>query len=66
MIPKPYLLLTAVIFGVIAVLHLVRAILCVPVIAGGQSIPVWLSWAGAVGAGALSIWGFWLARRQAS
>lgn len=56
--PKSYLVLTAVIFLVIALLHLARAVVGWGVIVENQTIPVWVSWVGFVVAGILSIWGF--------
>ena len=61
MTKKPYLLISASIFCVIAVLHLVRVILSIPVNVGGVSLPVGLSWGGLVLAALLSVWGFLLA-----
>jgi hypothetical protein len=46
------------IFGVVALGHLVRALLAVPVQIGDSSIPIWLSWIAVVVAGALSLWAF--------
>ncbi len=59
---KPYLLISASIFGVVAVLHLLRLILSVPVDIGGTGFPMGLSIGGLVVASVLSIWGFRLAR----
>ena len=59
---KAYLLISASIFGVIAVLHLVRVILSIPVNVGGGSLPIGLSWGGLVLAALLSVWGFLLAK----
>jgi hypothetical protein len=60
--PKPYLILSGTIFGLVCLLHLVRSALVVPVVAGGHQVPLWISWVGAVGAGVLSGWAFYLAR----
>jgi len=58
---KPYLLISASIFGVIAVLHLVRVGLGIPVHIGEASLPLGLSWGGLAVAALLSVWGFRLA-----
>ena len=48
----------ATIFGIVALAHIVRVALALPVHIGAMSIPMWVSWAGLVVAGALSAWGF--------
>lgn len=53
---KPYLLISALVFGIVAVLHLLRVILGLEVDVGGSPTPMALSWVGFVGAGALSVW----------
>jgi len=58
---KAYLLVSASIFGGVAILHLLRAVLDVSIDIGGASFPIELSWAGLVVAALLSIWGFRLA-----
>jgi sorbitol-specific phosphotransferase system component IIBC len=62
---KPYMVISAAIFGAIAVLHLLRALFAIPVNVGATEFPVGLSWGGGIAAGALSIWGFRLARGEA-
>ena len=62
---KPYLVISASLFGVIAVLHLLRVILSVPANIGGTSLPVGLSWGGLVVAATLSAWGFRLLENRA-
>ncbi len=44
------------VFGLMAVGHLVRAVMQVPAQLGSTVIPVWISWIGAVAAGALCVW----------
>ena len=46
------------VFGLIAAGHLVRAVLQMPAQLGSTVIPVWISWIGAVAAGALCAWAF--------
>ena len=52
------------VFGLIALLHGIRAAMQVPVQIGTTTIPVWDSWVGAVVAGALCVWAFWSSREQ--
>ena len=61
MTKKRYLLISASIFGVIAVMHLVRITLSIPVNVGGVSLPIGFSWGGLVLAALMSVWGFSLA-----
>ena len=60
---KPYLALSAVIFGVVALLHLFRAINRSVFQIGTWTVPVFVSWVAVVVAGALCIWGLRLASR---
>jgi hypothetical protein len=53
-----YLTVTASLFLVVAVVHLLRIILGWLVEIGGLSIPFWLSWLAVLGAGALAYLGF--------
>jgi len=59
---QPYLRLSALIFGIVALVHLWRAVAGIPVHVGESLFPMWLSWGGAVVAGFLSFWGFRLSR----
>ena len=61
---KPYLVISAGLFGVIAVLHLLRVILGLPANIGGTNLPVGLSWGGLFVAAALSTWGFRLVKNR--
>jgi hypothetical protein len=59
MTPKNYSLLAGVIFGVVALLQLARAISGWPItIDGTISVPIWASWTAAVVAGGLAYLGF--------
>ena len=60
---KNYLTLAAVIFAIVALAHLVRAVLDWPIVIAGWMAPVWLSWVAFVVAGALSWFGWSLAKR---
>lgn len=48
----------AVVFALVALGHFYRAFAGLPIQIGSLAVPVWISWAGALGAGALSVWGF--------
>ena len=60
---KFYLTLSALIFAVIAVAHLTRAIEQWMIVIGAWTVPVALSWVGAIAAASLSVWAFSLARK---
>jgi uncharacterized membrane protein YhaH (DUF805 family) len=53
-----YLTITATLFLVVAIVHLLRIILGWQVEIGGLSIPFWVSWLGVLVAGALGYLGF--------
>ncbi len=53
-----YMMLTATIFLVVAIAHLLRIILGWQVEIGGLSIPFWVSWLGVLVPGALAYVGF--------
>ncbi len=53
-----YNTLTAALFLIIAVAHLLRIIFGWPAQIGGLDIPVWVSWVALVVAGALAYFGF--------
>lgn len=50
--------LAAVIFAIVALAHLLRALAGLDIVIGAESIPVWVSWVGAVVAGFLAYLGF--------
>jgi branched-subunit amino acid transport protein len=60
---KSYLIVTGVIFGVIAVVHLLRLIYGWPAQIGEWTMPLWLSWVGVLIAGALCAWSIYLVRK---
>jgi len=60
---KPYLLLSAVIFGLVGIMHLLRAINGWIFQIGDWSAPATISWAAGAVAILLSIWGFRLSTR---
>jgi len=56
---RAYNTVTAVLFLVVALLHLLRIIFGWPAQIGGLSIPLWASWLALVVAAALAYLGFW-------
>jgi hypothetical protein len=48
----------ATVLGIVALLHLLRAIAGLELVIGTYSLPPWASWIAFVGAGALSYWGW--------
>ncbi len=52
---KPATLVGSMVFTAVAVAHLFRLIAGTSIVIGGQAIPVWLSAAAVVGAGALAV-----------
>lgn len=55
---KPATALAALLLGIVALAHLLRAVLALPVVVGDQSIPISVSVVATVVAGALSL-GIW-------
>lgn len=60
---KIYLQLAGVIFALVALAHLVRAAMGLPISIAGWIVPVWLSWVAFAIAAALSWFGWSLAKR---
>ena len=60
---KPAAFLATVFLALIALLHVVRLLYQVPVIAGSTEIPMWPSVFAVVGPAALAIW-LWREQRQ--
>lgn len=60
---KVYLYVSSLIFGVVALAHLLRVVNQWPVQVNAFAVPQWVSWPGLVVAGVLCIWGITLARR---
>jgi hypothetical protein len=59
---RAYLIVTGILFGVVALAHLLRLISGWPVQIGAQAVPMWISVIGLVVAGALCAWAVALAR----
>jgi hypothetical protein len=53
-----YLVISGIIFGLVAILHLVRLVRKATVQFGSKVIPMWISWGGLVVAAALCAWAF--------
>ena len=53
-----YRTISGVVFGLIALLHGIRAALQMPAQVGTTPIPVWVSWVAVAVAGALCVWAF--------
>ncbi len=59
---RGYLVVTGLLFGAVALAHLLRLIYASPVQIAAEVVPMWISVIGLVVAGGLCIWGFALAR----
>jgi hypothetical protein len=60
---RGYLLISGVIFGVVALVHLQRLVAPWPVVIAGWNVPVWVSVAAVIVAGALCGWAIRLLSR---
>jgi hypothetical protein len=60
---KQYCSISALVFGAVAVVHLLRVVKGWSFMIGPLDVPIWPSAAGAVVAGVLCVTGFLLARR---
>jgi hypothetical protein len=54
---KTFSLVAAIIFAVVALLHLARIFMDWPVVIGGWSVPMWVSWVALIVAGSLAFFG---------
>ena len=61
---KTFTTIASMIFGIVALFHLLRILLGWPAVIGGWTVPMWLSWIGLVVAGGLSYFGINLAMRD--
>ena len=57
---QAYLLVSAVIFGVVALIHLARVIYAWTFLLGPLNVPIIASWVGFALTGLLCAWGVWL------
>jgi len=53
-----YRAISGVVFGLVALGHLIRAVLQLPAEVGATPVPMWVSWAAVVVAGSLCVWAF--------
>ena len=53
-----YLIISGTVFSIVAMLHLLRAVLNVSLQIGTWPVPVWLSWGAFLGGSLLSAWAF--------
>lgn len=60
---RAYLQVSGAVFGVMALLHIVRLSLDWPAQVAGWAVPLWVSWIAILAAGALCVWAFRLARQ---
>ena len=60
---KTFTTIASVIFGIVALLQLLRIFLGWSVVIGGWMVPMWFSWIGVVVAGGMSYFGISLARK---
>lgn len=61
---KLYFILSGGLFGLIALVHLLRLVNQTPAQLGSWSVPFWLSWLALIVPGFLCIWAFRLARKR--
>jgi hypothetical protein len=59
---KSYYLVTAIVFSVVGLIHLLRIILGWEVTIGGWTVPMWLSWLGLIVSAVFAYFGFTHAR----
>ncbi len=55
---RAYLQISGTVFGLMALLHIVRLLLDWPAQIAGWTVAPWISWIAIPVAGALSVWGF--------
>jgi len=60
---KAYLIVSTVIFGLVAVMHLLRLALGWSVVLGMTSVPLWVSLLAVLVSASVAIWGLSLMRR---
>lgn len=60
---KGYLVISGIIFCLVAILHLVRVLFSIPVQIGNWETPFWISWVGFIAAAILCIWAFRLSAK---
>ncbi len=63
MTEKTFSTIAAVIFGIVAVLHLVRILMGWTVVIDSWTVPMWVSWIGLIVAGGMGYYGTKFAMR---
>lgn len=63
MVTKVYLLVSGIIFGLVAIAHAVRLLNHLPILINGISVPMGISWTGVFAAAILCLWAFWAAKK---
>jgi hypothetical protein len=58
-----YRLVSGIVFGIVSILQLIRAISGWPVQIGPFAVPLWFSWIAFFAAGVLCVWAFRAQRR---
>jgi hypothetical protein len=61
---RSFPLIAGIIFTLVALLHILRVYMGWPVVVGGWSVPMWVSWIGLIVAGGLGYFGLRLATRS--
>ena len=61
---RNYLVISGAIFGIVAVLHLLRVVNSWDLVLGVWSVPMWVSWFGTAFPAVLCIWALRLASRS--
>ena len=61
--PRTYLAISGVLFGIVAVFHLLRVVNSWQWTLGPWSVPMYVSWVGAIGPGILCVWAARLSAR---
>jgi hypothetical protein len=64
MTEKTFATIAAVIFALVALLHLLRLVMGWSIVIDSWTVPMWVSWVGLVVAGGLSYYGARLAMRS--
>jgi hypothetical protein len=64
MTEKAFSAIAAVIFALVALLHLLRLVMGWSIVIDSWTVPMWVSWVGLVVAGGLSYYGVRLAMRR--
>ena len=61
---RSFPLIAGIIFTLVALLHILRVYMGWPVVVGGWSVPMWVSWIGLIVVGGLGYFGLRLATRS--